>query len=112
MAPRFTIRMSYAFAEDMYGIRATERRRIHGHIGKTLEFGALTLVEGQREPVKEPVPDGIRQRVEAVLQGGQVWSLHVGRYRVLYAVEGQTVHVVAVGDKDRKTLAGTFPDLE
>ena len=68
----------------------------------------LRFVAGSREPVQEPVPEGLLTRVAEVLPDGSPWSMHVGAYRVLYAVEGTTVWVLAVVLKGRKTLAETF----
>jgi hypothetical protein len=95
-----------------FEIRKFDLRRILDEIERKLSDGALSVVSGQREPVREPIPPGIRARVDTVFQGGTPWSLHVELWRVIYVVEEVTVHILDVRRKGRLTLAEAFSEVE
>ena len=94
---------------DLAALKRFEQKRILDEIEAKLSAEPLTLVRGHREPVQDPIPEGLAALVNDVFPGGLPWSLHVGDFRVLYAVEGRTVWIIAVRFKGRRAFPLLFP---
>jgi len=80
-----------------------ERGELHAFLRPAIET-AVGLLEHQAET--ETIHRKQLGRREGLAPGypEPIWRLRVGRHRVLYQVEGRTVHVLRVILKGRKTL--------